>query len=282
MAKFGHWCPELEAALTEPFPAEWVQQKKAGKGEGSRSISFVPWHRYVSRLNVLVGDGWQMGTPITVHVGEKLCMGIPLTIHGVTRINWGDEDDSEWEEVTNRATGEVEEKKTMYGSPVTNAFAQAFKRTCALFGMGLYLYEKGQPAPASAAQEVQRAQNAPRTAPDGFNLDTVAPGKKANGRTWRELLTTEDGRGFVRWAVENMGTLSTVGKDALRAALDAPVTQIVLLENELNKAIDLDVLTPDQITRIQKVIEKGDPDEVRISLDWTRTQVEKRRLGGGA
>lgn len=134
-------------------------------------------------------------------------------------------------------------------------------------------------APASAAQEVQKAQNTPRTAPDGFNLDTVAPGKKANGRTWKELLTTEDGRGFVRWAVENMGTLSTVGKDALRAALEGPVTQIVLLENELTKAIDLDIMTPDQITRIQKVIEKGDPDEVRISLDWTRTQVEKKRLG---
>ncbi len=54
MAKFSEWSNELEAALAEPFPAEWQKQKSAGGAK----ITFVPWYRYVAKLNELCGGGW--------------------------------------------------------------------------------------------------------------------------------------------------------------------------------------------------------------------------------
>jgi len=122
MSRFCEWCPELEAALAEPFPMAVMQQKRLG---GS-SIDFVAWHHYVHRLNTLVGGGWSMGDPVFHDTGGKLVVGLPVTILGVTRINFGDE----------------EGDKDDYGTAATNAWAQAFKRTLALFGMGLYMYDK--------------------------------------------------------------------------------------------------------------------------------------------
>lgn len=120
--RYTEWCPELEAALRRPFPSECVQQKKIK----NTPISFVPWHVYTQKLNALVGDGWSMEPPIPMQAGGKLVIAVGLTILGVTRWNVGDEDaDHEG-----------------YGSGATNAFAQAYKRAAALFGMGLDMYRK--------------------------------------------------------------------------------------------------------------------------------------------
>ena len=125
METFTEWSDELRAALAEPFPSQQVSKKK----KGGQSIPFVSWHFYAARLNELVGGGWSMGTPIQMLVGGKLMIGLPVTILGVTRVNFGDENADQG--------GEKD-----YGSASTNAFAQAFKRTLSLFGMGLYLYDK--------------------------------------------------------------------------------------------------------------------------------------------
>lgn len=277
MAKYDHWSDELERDLAAPFPAEWIKTKKAGKGENSASISFVPWYRYVSKLNALVGSGWIMGTPLTEHIEGKLCMGLPITIFGVTRVNWGDEDDSEWEEVVNRQTGETEEKKTMYGSPITNSYAQAFKRTCALFGMGLDLYDKGGRGAQSAPQ---KAPDAPRTARDAFSLDTVAgsPTSKAKGRTWRQLLETDEGRGYVKWALEKQTTMAPNARAALTEALKgqkADAVSSVLLQDAVNRAANAGAINEDQAARIEESIQKGESDEMRVALDWLKDQMAK-------
>jgi hypothetical protein len=140
MARFTGWGPDLEDALAEPFPPALVSQKKI---KGS-SIAFVGWIHYVARLNSLVGPGWSMGEPILREVGGKLVMGIPLTIFGVTRTNFGDEQEEHGnpDEVVDKDTGEVKLVNRDYGSAATNAFAQAFKRSCCLFGLGLSMYDK--------------------------------------------------------------------------------------------------------------------------------------------
>lgn len=164
MAQFTEWSELLEQELAAPFPPECVQEKTMG----GRKVFFVAWWRYPERLNLLLGGGWSMETPIVMHVGEKLIMGVPVTILGVTRINFGDEDDDEYETVVDPTTGEEKEKKTMYGSPVTNAFAQGFKRTCAMFGLGLSMYDKKRPTqqyrrPAPSPQQ-QQPKNGPTEA----------------------------------------------------------------------------------------------------------------------
>ena len=121
-SRYTEWCPELEAELRRPFPSEYVKQKTL---KGNR-ISFVEWHTYTAKLNALVGNGWCMEPPIPMQAGGKLVIAVGLTILGVTRWNVGDEDaDHEG-----------------YGSGATNAFAQAYKRAAALFGMGLDMYRK--------------------------------------------------------------------------------------------------------------------------------------------
>lgn len=122
MAKFTEWCPALEAALAEPFPPEFVQQKTKGR----TAIDFVAWHHYARRLSELVGGGWSVGELTMRDVGGKLLLALPLTILGTTRTNVGTED----------------EGKDDYGDAATNAWAQAFKRSAALFGVGLGMYDK--------------------------------------------------------------------------------------------------------------------------------------------
>lgn len=137
--KHTSWTPELVAALAEPFPIEWHQQK-------SKKGTFVSVHRYVNRLNELVGpDGWSMEAPVPYHSGAKLGLGVGVTILGVTKWNVGDEmeDHGEPIESVDPNTGEVTEKVVDFGSSSTNSWAQAFKRCCAYgFGLGLYLYDK--------------------------------------------------------------------------------------------------------------------------------------------
>ena len=132
---------ETLAALAEPFPAAAHETKSMG----GASIRFVSWHHYISRLNEVAPE-WSMGDPIIHTIGDKLVMGLPMTICGVTRINFGDEDSD----------------KDSYGTAGTNAFAQAFKRTAALFGLGLYLYDGGgTPQPTKSQQRRRAVQQAP-------------------------------------------------------------------------------------------------------------------------
>jgi hypothetical protein len=130
---FSVWCPDLATALAEPFPAAMVQTKT----KGGRSISFVSWHHYTEKLNALVGHEWAMEPPIPMQAGGKLVVAVGLTILGVTRWNVGDEDaDHEG-----------------YGSGATNAFAQAYKRAAALFGMGLDMYDKTKRSGTDGGQQ---------------------------------------------------------------------------------------------------------------------------------
>lgn len=147
MSEYTEWCEDLERALAEPFPADVLQTKSMG----GASITFVSWTHYVERLNRLVGaGGWSIGDVSFWHAGDKLVMAVPVTILGVTKVNVGDEG----------------EDHDAYGTAATNAFAQALKRTLALFGMGLrQLYiEKGAPpkvaAPDALRDELRDTLNA--------------------------------------------------------------------------------------------------------------------------
>lgn len=143
--QFAEWTPDLAVALADPFPDAWVKEKVQG---GSR-IRFVPWFRYAERLNELVGpEGWS--TSLSLHeVGGKLVVVASLTVLGVTKQNVGDED----------------EDKDNFGTACTNAFAQAYKRAAALFGLGLYMYDKDAP----------RGQQRPSRAPARRPANGTAP-----------------------------------------------------------------------------------------------------------
>jgi hypothetical protein len=174
--------------------------------------------------------------------------------------------------------GEGHVNQTSY---VENCETSAIGR--ALANAGYHGKRDGAPRPsreemAKVARMGSTAASAvQRPASDGFDLDTVAPGKKANGRTWRQLI--QEDRGFVEWAIEKMDRLDTNAKDALRAALHASsghaATSAILLQNQVNRAANLNAITSEQAARIEAQIQEGDHDAMRIATDWLATQMAK-------
>lgn len=154
-------------ALSEPFPAEALEVKTL-KGQ---DIRYVSWPWYVRRLNE-VTPNWSMSEPVLKEVGGKLVVGISLTINGVTRWNYGDE----------------ELERDSYGTPVVNGFAQAFKRTAAMFGVGLYLYD------SDAAKRAQKSAPRPPAAKPMAKADTKSKPTEINTDRWPDA---------VAWLTEN-------------------------------------------------------------------------------
>lgn len=193
--QYTEWTPELADALAEPF-APAAHKTKTLKGS---SITFVSVHEYMTRLNSTVGpQGWRSAVRLEDH-GGKLVAVVSLTILGVTKENVGDED----------------EDKDSFGTAATNAFAQAFKRACAGFGLGAYLYDERK---REAAKRGAGSQNG-----NGGRTQPRASGGKATdkqieylGSLMRSSVFTEEERDAVAKSVKN-GDREKVSKAIERA-----------------------------------------------------------------
>jgi hypothetical protein len=107
-------------ALQEPFPSayiEWKPQSVSKDGKRALAAAYVDARRYQERLD-LVCPGWSSHIELAAN-GQVA--KVAITIEGVTREDVGE--------------ASAEEANT-----VTTAVAQAFKRACAAFGLGRYLY----------------------------------------------------------------------------------------------------------------------------------------------
>jgi hypothetical protein len=109
------------AQLAIPFPPEVVELKPGAMAEEKKrvlALAYVDARHYQARLDAVVGVG---GWSVTYRPWGERAVICTLTIQGVTR-----------EDV-----GEAEK-----GDPdhATSAAMQAFKRACAAFGLGRYLY----------------------------------------------------------------------------------------------------------------------------------------------
>ena len=113
--------------LAQPIPARLIEQKKQG---GAR-IDFCPWYRTQKILNHYTRGHWEWHCALDSSVPGLLIARGTLTIHAA---------DASYSRM---ATGnEVTDNDRMYGDPASNAEAQAFKRACARFGLGLHMYDK--------------------------------------------------------------------------------------------------------------------------------------------
>jgi hypothetical protein len=109
------------AQLAIPFPPEVVELKPGAVAEEKKrvlALAYVDARHYQARLDAVVGVG---GWSVTYRPWGDRAVICTVTIQGVTR-----------EDV-----GEAEK-----GDPnqATSAAMQAFKRACAAFGLGRYLY----------------------------------------------------------------------------------------------------------------------------------------------
>ncbi|MDR7574509.1 MAG: Rad52/Rad22 family DNA repair protein [Armatimonadota bacterium] len=117
------------AKLLEPFPAEKVQWKPGAiSPDRTRALglAYVDQRDYMARLDE-VDPAWQDEYQV-ITAADRVMVVCRLTVQGITRTG-----DGEAPLTTER--GEQDE------NALTSASAQAFKRACAKFGLGRYLYE---------------------------------------------------------------------------------------------------------------------------------------------
>jgi hypothetical protein len=108
--------------LSKPFhPSRitWRPGALTGKKDKALALAYADLRAYQNRLDETCGMDWSVSyTPW----GDRIICH--LTINGITRSSTGEADsDSERSEIAG-----------------TSAEAQAFKRACAMFGLGRYLY----------------------------------------------------------------------------------------------------------------------------------------------
>lgn len=130
-SSIGEWTlQQTIEILSRPIPASML-------GTKDRSITYLPWHNAVKILDKYCpGWTWEIATIQTT--GDRLFLTGRLTLTVAEGRVYRESTGTETLKLTKR-TGEVVEHP--YGDPSSNAESMAFRRACAKFGLGLYLYQ---------------------------------------------------------------------------------------------------------------------------------------------
>lgn len=177
-------------ALMERFPDRWHESKSL-KGN---KITFVSWHHYADQLDRILGpDGWTIEEPTVTVTPNRVIVAVGLTIPGSgTKWNVGDE---------------VLDKDS-FGTASTNAFAQAFKRAAAMWGLGRYMYEKDEVYDSPEEQVYRR-----RTAGDEDNFQPATrKQKELVAKLMQSHVFTDEERGEVILMMREHGTTKLAGE----------------------------------------------------------------------
>jgi hypothetical protein len=119
------------ADLSRPLPAGCV----ATKTQGGAAIAYLHWQT-VARVLDTYAPGWQGTVERLDQVGTACAITYRLTIPCAEGA------------VSREATGQEDEEVKGYGDSTSNSEAMAFKRAAAKFGVGAWLYDKDDTAPA--------------------------------------------------------------------------------------------------------------------------------------
>jgi len=124
--KPGEWSlSQIIEALSKPLPSSVLETKKLG----GKNITYIPWHRAVLVLNKYA-PGWQFKITSIQQIGDELIMTGSLSIPTSDGV------------ITRESTGSEKINTKDYGETAANAESQCFRRCCARFGLGLYLYQR--------------------------------------------------------------------------------------------------------------------------------------------
>jgi hypothetical protein len=126
--KPGEWTlAQIIEALSKPLPSSVLETKKLG----GRTITYIPWHRAVLVLDKYA-PGWQFKITNVQQIGDELIMTGSLAIPTSDGV------------IVRESTGSEKINTSGYGETAANAESQCFRRCCARFGLGLYLYGNGR------------------------------------------------------------------------------------------------------------------------------------------
>jgi hypothetical protein len=130
---------EIIEYLSRKLPDKLLEKKKVG----STQITFLSW-KYIPPILDKYARGWSWEITHLQTTPDRIFLVGRLTIPTADGLVWREATGTEMlkETKTDRVTGEMIEREIAYGDPSSNAESMAFRRACAKFGLGLYLYNK--------------------------------------------------------------------------------------------------------------------------------------------
>jgi hypothetical protein len=128
----------LQDELRRPFPPEKIKllpklPRKDKQGQWTcLALPYADKRTYEDRLNELAFGEWS--TPLTtpLQAGNKLRLPVAVVICGVTHTDYGEA----FLSIVSRQGEKLEEENS-----ATECYSQGFRRACAQFGLGRYLYD---------------------------------------------------------------------------------------------------------------------------------------------
>ena len=126
---------DVEALIGElylPFPADKIKVRQ-DPGTGNKALSYVGWHDYTRRLDALFALSWSFTTELAALTDTACAVKGSLTItledgRVLTRESYGH--------------GAISRGFPL-GDAMKTAASDSLKRCCALYGIGLSLYDGG-------------------------------------------------------------------------------------------------------------------------------------------
>jgi len=112
---------EFKSILEElkiPSPPSLIKEREGPKG---KMLNYMEWYTYADILDTKCKHGWHTEIMSVTAADGVVSVAVRLWIDGIYKDNVGSEE-------------------TTHSDPAASAFAQAFKRCCAMFGLGRDLY----------------------------------------------------------------------------------------------------------------------------------------------
>lgn len=130
---------EIIKMLSRKLPDSLLETKTL-KGQ---KITFLSW-KYIPPILDKYARGWSWEITHLQTTSDRIFLVGRLTIPTADGLVWREATGTEMlkEVKTDKVTGEMIEREIAYGDPSSNAESMAFRRACAKFGLGLYLYKK--------------------------------------------------------------------------------------------------------------------------------------------
>lgn len=122
----GEWSlKQVQAALSRPLPQSILSTRR----QGGKALTYLPWH-CANRVLDKYCPGWSWEITQIQLSEKRLFMVGSLSIPTSDGL------------IVRCASGTESLDCSSYGDPSSNAESMAFRRACARFGLGLYLYDK--------------------------------------------------------------------------------------------------------------------------------------------
>ena len=122
---YGRPLSEIIADLSKPLPERFLSHRK----QGGKNLTYISWHDVNKLMDYFTGGGWE-GCVTNIHTTpDEVYVVYKVTVHAAEG------------HISREATGSEKLANNAWGEAIAKAESQSYRRACARFGMGLWLYD---------------------------------------------------------------------------------------------------------------------------------------------